>query len=105
MSVDSNSGRSDTTLNLPSYNSTVPALALTYDSLTADPRPIIVEHHTIDPAQARRTEVTSQLTFNGVAGTTWYYNTVPFNPGDVQQIALQANATASPPADTVIRTR
>ena len=29
-----------------------------------------------------------------MAGTTWYYNTSTFIPGDVQQIALQANATS-----------
>ena len=29
-----------------------------------------------------------------MAGTTWYYNTSQFTPGDVQQIALQANATS-----------
>ena len=33
------------------------------------------------------------MTFNGTAGTTWYYNTSGFIAGDVQQIALQANAT------------
>ena len=94
VSVDANSGALDTTLALPAYNPNVPALSLTYDSLAADPRPIIVEHHTIDPALAIPSQVSAQLTFNGTAGTTWYYNTSQFIPGDVQQIALQANATS-----------
>ena len=34
------------------------------------------------------------MTFNSAGGTAYYYNTSQFNPGDVQQIALQANATA-----------
>ena len=33
------------------------------------------------------------MTFNGTAGSTYYYNTSGFNPGDVQRIALQADAT------------
>jgi len=48
VSVDSTSGALDTSINLPSYNPNVPALALTYDSLTADPRPIVVIPHTLN---------------------------------------------------------
>ena len=40
------------------------------------------------------TKVDATLTFNSVAGTKWVYNTSPFIAGDVQQIALQANATS-----------
>ena len=40
------------------------------------------------------TAVNATLTFNSTAGTTWYYNTSSFIAGDVQQIALQANATS-----------
>ena len=36
-SVDATSGALDTDIGLPSYNPNVPALALTYDSLTANP--------------------------------------------------------------------
>jgi len=41
-------------------------------------------------------QVSAQLTFNGGSPlTTYYYNTSSFNPGDVQQIGLQAtNATS-----------
>ena len=94
VSVDANSGALDASIALPSYNPNVPALALTYDSLTADPRPIIVVHHTLDPTQSVPTAVNATLTFNSMVGTTWYYNTSQFTPGDVQQIALQANATS-----------
>jgi len=96
VSVDATSGSLDATLDLPGYNPNVAPLALTYDSLTADPRPIIVAPHTIDAAQAVPSKVSGQLTFNGSTGTAWYYDTSQFNPGDIQQIALQADATALP---------
>ncbi len=92
-SVDATSGTLDTEINLPSYNPNVPALALTYDSLTADPLPIILVQNTI-PSTVPST-VFAQLTYNSSGGTTWYYNTSTLNPGDVQQIALQASGTAS----------
>ena len=50
-------------------------------------------HHTLDDTQSVPTKVDATLTFNSVAGTTWVYNTSQFIPGDIQQIALQANAT------------
>ena len=94
VSVDADSGALDTNIDLPSYNPTVPALSLTYNSMTANPLPIVVVHDTLDPTQAVPTAVAATLTFNSVAGTTWYYNTSTMTPGDVQQIALQANATS-----------
>ena len=94
VSVDANSGALDTTLSLPTYNPNIPGLALTYDSLTADPRPIIVVPNILSGSVAVPTAVNATLTFNSVAGTTWYYNTSQFTPGDIQQIALQANATS-----------
>ena len=48
---------------------------------------------TLDPSLGIPTKVSAKLTFNGIAGTTYYYDTSQFIPGDVQQIALQANAT------------
>ena len=93
VAVDATSGALDSTIPLPSYNPNVPAIALTYNWLTADPQPIIVVHHTLDDTQSIPTKVNATLTFNSVAGTTWYYNTSQFIPGDIQQIALQANAT------------
>jgi RHS repeat-associated protein len=93
-SVDANSGALDATIPLPAYNPNVPAIALTYDSLAADPRPMIVEHHTLDSSQSIPTKVSAQLTFNSISGSTYYYDTSQFIPGDVQQIGLQADATA-----------
>ena len=46
-SVDANSGSLDTEIDLPSYNPNVPALALTYDSVTANPEPIVTFENTI----------------------------------------------------------
>ena len=42
VSVNANSGALDATIPLPQLQPECPALALTYDSLTANPRPIIV---------------------------------------------------------------
>ncbi|HZW33510.1 MAG TPA: hypothetical protein VFF52_22515, partial [Isosphaeraceae bacterium] len=63
VTVDADSGALDSQIALPSYNPNVPALALTYNSLTADPRPIIVVHHTLDPTQSVPTTVAATLTF------------------------------------------
>jgi len=52
VSVDANSGALDTSIGLPGYNPNIPGLALTYDSLTADPRPIIEVPHILDPTQS-----------------------------------------------------
>jgi len=93
--VDATSGALDTQINLPTYNPNVPALALTYDSLTANSMPIIIVENTLSPSGTVPSQVSAQLTFDGTALTTYYYNTSTLNPGDVQQIALQAtNATS-----------
>jgi len=93
VSVDANSGALDVAIPLPGYNPNVPALALTYDSLTADPRPIIVANHTLNDSLSVPTRVSAQLTFDGAAGTTYYYDTSQFIPGDIQQLAQQVDAT------------
>ena len=95
VSVDSNSGALDTSIPLPSYNPNVPANDLTYDSLTANPLPIIIAENTLSSSSAVPSQVSATLTFNGTVGTTYYYNTSTFNPGDVQQIALQATSASS----------
>ena len=89
VSVDSSSGSLDTTLALPSYNPNVPALSLTYDSVSANPLPIIVAENPLSSTSAVPSQVSATLTFNGSAGTTYYYDTSTLTPGDVQQIALQ----------------
>jgi len=95
VSVDANSGSLDSTIPLPSYNPNVGALALTYDSLTANSLPMIVVQHPLDPAQTVPTKVSAQLTFNSTVGSTYYYDTSQFTAGDVEQIPLQASARAS----------
>jgi RHS repeat-associated protein len=95
VSVDSNSGTLDTAITLPTYNPNVPAVVLSYDSGTADPQPIIVGHHPLDPTLATPTQVSAQLTFNGTAASTYYYDTSQLTPGDVQQVALQASTSPS----------
>jgi RHS repeat-associated protein len=93
-SIDANTGAADAVIGLPSYNPNVPALALAYDSQAAVPQPVVVEHHTLDPGLSVPSQVSAQLTFNGTAGTTYYYDTSSFSPGDVQIIAPQADASA-----------
>ncbi len=95
VSVDSNSGSLDTSIPLPSYNPRVPALALDYDSYSANPLPIIVANNALSGSQPVPSQVSATLTFNSIVGTTYYYDTSSFNPGDVQQIALQATGTSS----------
>ena len=95
VSVDSNSGALDTSIPLPSYNPNVPANDLTYDSLTANPLPIIIAENTLSSSSAVPSQVSATLTFDGTVGTTYYYDTSTLNPGDVQQIALQATSAAT----------
>jgi len=92
--VDSNSGSLQTAIALPTYNPNVPAIGLTYDSVSANPLPIIIAENTLSASGAVPSQVSATLTFNGTAGTTYYYNTSTLTPGDVQQIALQANAAS-----------
>jgi YD repeat-containing protein len=91
--IDANTGAADAAIGLPSSNPNVPGLALVYDSQAAVPQPVVMEQHTLDPTQSVPSQVTAQLTFNGTAGTTYYYNTGSFSPGDVQLIASQADAS------------
>ena len=74
-------------------------ISLSYDSLTANPLPIVVVPHTIDPTQAAPTKDSGQITVSTTGGTTvytgstYYYNTGQYMPGDIQQLALQASMT------------
>ncbi len=87
-------GRPEHVDHLPSYNPNVPALALTYNSQAADPNPIILTENPLSGSGTVPSQVSATLTFNGTAGTTYYYNTSTLNPGDIQQIGLQANASS-----------
>ena len=75
------------------YNPNVPSLALTYDSIAANPEPMIIVENTIGATVP--TQVSAQLTFDGGTPlTAYYYSTSELNPGDVQQITVEAtNAT------------
>ena len=56
------------------------------------------DHHRrkhLSSSSAVPSQVSATLTFNGTVGTTYYYNTSTLNPGDVQQIALQATSASS----------
>jgi RHS repeat-associated protein len=92
--VAASSGALETELVLPGYSPNFAPLTLRYDSLAADPRPIIVIHHEIDPSLAVPSKTSAQLTYNSVAGSTYYYDTSVFTAGDVAQFALQKDATA-----------
>jgi RHS repeat-associated protein len=87
-------GDLETVHHIHSYNPGVPPLHLVYSSTAANALPIFITHFQIDPSQAVPSTVSAQLTFNSVAGSTFYYSTSSLNPGDTMQIALQADATA-----------
>src|SRR5262249_16671698 len=91
--VDATSGAVDTSLALPTYNPNIKPVVLPYDSVAADPGPIVVEHHVLDDTKTVPDSVTASLTFNGSTGATSYYDTSQFIAGDIQAIALQADAT------------
>jgi YD repeat-containing protein len=78
---------------LPAYNPGVPPHQLVYSSTAADARPIFLTRYTLDPSQAVPATVSAQLTLNGVAGPTVYYDTSLLNPGGIMQIVLQGDAT------------
>jgi RHS repeat-associated protein len=55
--------------------------------------PIVVAEHALSAGLSTPSQVSAQLTFDGTAGTTYYYNSSSLRPGDIMQIGLQANAT------------
>ena len=93
VSVVADTGALETSVDLPSYNPNVSPIELDYDSLAANPMPIVVAEHQLDPTKSEPSQVEAQVTFDGTAGTAYYYNTSSLQPGDIQQIALQANAS------------
>ena len=93
VSVVEDTGALETSINLPSYNPNIPALSLNYDSLAANAMPIVVSEHALSPSLSTPSQVSAQLTFDGTAGSTYYFSTSALRPGDIMQIGLQANAT------------
>ena len=96
-SISTVTGDLNTSYTLPSYNPTAPAIGLSYNSESADPQPIFLDHYQINSALGSPSEVSAQLTFNGTAGAAYYYSTANVSPGSILQIALQAtNAQTLP---------
>ena len=91
VSVVAVTGAAEASIDLPSFNPNVPALSLVYNSLSANATPIIVGEYALS---AVRSQVSAQLTFNGTAGSTYYYDTSALRPGDILQIGQQANAAS-----------
>ncbi len=84
-------GSAQTFFAMPSYNPNVVPVGLVYDSAAAANDPVFVVRYQL---QGSLSNVTAQLTLNGVPGTTVSYNgfsTPAFNPGDWLQIDLQEN--------------
>jgi RHS repeat-associated protein len=92
--VTAATGALEAYVGLPSYSPNFGGLVFAYDSLAADPRPIVVVNHELDPAEDTPDKTSAQLTFNSVAGSTYYYDTSEFTPGDFAQFSLQKAATA-----------
>jgi len=79
---------------LPSYDPGAPVIGLSYNSESAAPQPIFLDHYELDPSAGIPDTVSAKLTFNGVAGQEYYYTSSDLNPGDIVQIGLQADATS-----------
>ncbi len=92
--VNAVNGSFGTALALPSYSPNIPGLVLAYNSQSANPQPLIIERHTLSDTLAAPTYTSVQLTLNGTAGTTYYYDTSKLSPGSIQEVP-QAAAAAS----------
>ena len=91
--VDSNSGGLLTTGGLQLTEQLTPDQALIYRS-DALSKPIIAAETQLAPGVAVPTAITAQLTFNGVAGTTYSYSTSGMTAGQALRFALQADGSA-----------
>ena len=78
---------------LPSYDPGAPVIGLSYNSESAAPGPIFLDHYELDPTAGIPDTVSAKLTFDGVGGQEYYYTSSDLNPGDIMQIALQGDAT------------
>src|SRR5579885_1538030 len=77
--------------DLPGYDPNVAPLALVYGSLGADPQPVFIAHYELPGVQGRPpSQVSAQLTLNGVAGPTVYWYTSSLTPGDILELPLQS---------------
>src|SRR5262245_47502302 len=70
-----NSGELYVPHHLPAYNPGMPALELVYSSRAADPRPIFVVHHELDPGEPAPDLVSATLTLDSVEGDPVFYDT------------------------------
>jgi len=87
-------GELDTSYNMPAYNPGVAPLSLLYNSTAANAQPIFITHYPTSSSTALPSTISAQLTFNGTAGSTFYYSTSSLNPGDIMEIASQVNASS-----------
>ncbi|MDR3635134.1 MAG: malectin domain-containing carbohydrate-binding protein [Isosphaeraceae bacterium] len=94
--VSSLSGSLDTTLTLPAYSPNIAPVALTYDSLTADPRPIIEFTEQVGSGMTAVGETISSFDGNSAINASNLYNTSNLITGDVVLSALQVNASSLP---------
>ncbi len=91
-SLSEETGEVQTSFSLPSYNPGITPLQLDYSSLAANPLPIFTELYQLTQPIQPNSTVTATLKLNGVSQGTFTYNTSLLNPGDILDIALQANA-------------
>jgi len=94
VSVVANTGALETSIALPSVNPNVVPVVLNYNSLSANALLIVIAEHVLDSTKTTPSQVSAQLTFNGTAGSTYYYKSSSFNPGSIMQIGQQATATS-----------
>ncbi|HTU88465.1 MAG TPA: hypothetical protein VMF69_00055, partial [Gemmataceae bacterium] len=87
-------GSVQTSFSMPSYNPNTNPVSLDYNSTTANAQPIFLTEYQLPAGQSVPSTISAQLTFDNTALATVTYNTSGLNPGDIMQIALQANATS-----------
>jgi len=93
-SIGEDDGSVQTSFSMPSYNPNTAPVSLDYNSTTANAQPIFLTEYQLPVGQSVPSTISAQLTFDNTALATVTYNTSGLNPGDIVQIALQANATA-----------
>ena len=77
-------------LTAQASGSAIPTLIYRSDSL---PKPIVIIETYLQSSSGSPDAITAQLTFNGVAGTTYSFDTTGLVAGQSLRFALQADAT------------
>jgi RHS repeat-associated protein len=96
MQVGAQSGALTTSMTLPAYSPAVGPLVFTYDSLAADPRPIVLFPQEVTAiGGVLPSTLTASMTFGSQATGSYSYATSKVSGGSLVQMALQAPAAVT----------